>query len=204
MSVTKLTAAKLGEIVTNFLLNDWDAYIMNTSSTGGYVGTDWALLGYTGAEKTANVINEKYIREDKIPRVATYIKTIRKGFELASDLSNDNEEVRAIVNQGTRSEVTSANTGTRIAHGTDEAPIEYRAIRFVAERDDGVKHIIDIPKCEISQNGEQTLGGESEVVMPLMFRAVYNPSVDATANLYVENFLDDGISVTASVPDGYN
>lgn len=204
MPVTKLTAAKLGEIVTNFLLNDWDVYIMNTSSTGGYVGTDWAKLGYTGAEKTGNVINEKYIREDKIPRVATYIKTIRKGFEVASDLSNDNEEVRAMVNQGTRSAVSGTNTGVRIAHGTQEADIEYRAIRFVAERDDGVKHIIDIPKCQIEQNGEQTLGGESEVVMPLMFRAVYNPSANATANLYVENFLDDGISVTASVPDGYN
>ena len=63
MSVTKQT--NLGEITTNFLLNDFDVYLMNTSATGGYVATDWALLGFTSAEKSIERNNERFKREAK-------------------------------------------------------------------------------------------------------------------------------------------
>ena len=45
----------LGEITTNFLLNDFQVYVMNTTATGGYVSTDWALLGFTSTEKIPQV-----------------------------------------------------------------------------------------------------------------------------------------------------
>jgi hypothetical protein len=202
MAVTKFTDSKLGEITTNFLLNDFVVWIMNTSATGGYVGTDWAELGFTSAEKTINPISEKYTREDKIPRVPTYQKTIRKGLEIVSGLSNQNEEVLAVVKQGTLTDL-GTNTGTRIAHGTDESAIEYRAVRFSSTRDDGVIYSITIPKCEITINGEQTGGGESEMVNELMYKAIYNPATNATADLYYENYWESGISVTADVPPAY-
>jgi hypothetical protein len=200
--VTKFTAAKLGEITTNFLLDDFDVYLMNTSATGGYVGTDWTKIGYTSAEKTLNFINEKYNREDKIPRVNTYTKTIRKGLEITSGLSNQNEEVIAMIMQGTRSDL-GTNTGTRIAHGISEAAIQYRAIRFASTRDDGVIYSLTIPKCELMLAGEQTLGGESETVKEILYKAVHNPSADATASLFYENYWESGISVTADVPPAY-
>lgn len=200
MAVTKFTDAKLGEITTNFLLNDFDVYIQNTSATGGYLSTDWALLGYTSAEKTINPISEKYTREDKIPRVPTYQKTIRKGLEIVSGLSNQNEEVLAVVKQGT---ISTNGTGSRIAHGTDEPAIEYRAVRFAAVRDDSVTYTITIPKCEVTINGEQTGGGESEMVNELMYKAIYNPNVAGTVSLYYEDYLTAGVSATADVPPAY-
>ena len=204
MSVTLLTG--LGEVVTNFLLNDFSVYVMNTSATGNYSGDDWALLGYTSAEKTINPINEKYVREDKIPRVPTYTKTIRVGLEVGCDLSNQNPDIEALIKQGTKSAVTGTNTGTRIAYGTDQAPVEYRAVRFVAKLDDGKNYSLTIPKCEISQSGEKTGGGETETVTPLMFKAYYNAQagISATANLYYENYFNSGVSPTAEVPSGYN
>ena len=63
MSVTKLTG--LGEVTTNFLLNDFDVFIQNTSSTGGYLSTDWALIGFTGAEKSVDRGIERFTREAK-------------------------------------------------------------------------------------------------------------------------------------------
>jgi hypothetical protein len=200
MPVTKID--NTGEITTNFLLDDFTVYLMNTSSTGGYAGTDWVKIGFTSAEKTINVINEKYVREDKIPRIPTYTKTIRKGLEITSGLSNQNEDLLAMVTQGTKTDLGSS-TGTRIAHGTSEADIEYRAIRFSSVRDDGVTYNITIPKCELTLSGEQTVGGESEVVKEILYKAIYNPSASNTANLYYENYWESAISVTADVPPGY-
>jgi hypothetical protein len=201
MAVKKFTSAKLGEINTNFLLNDFKVFVMNTSSTGSYVGTDWALLGFTSAEKTMNLITEKYNREDKIPRVVTYSKTIRKGLEITSGLSNQNEEVLAVVMQGT--EIDLGATGTKISHGTEEPALQYRAIRFVGDRDDGVQYSITIPKCEMTMAGEKTLGGESEVVTEILYKAIFNPSANATANLFYENYWASNISATADVPPAY-
>ena len=198
MAVTKLT--NLGEIITNFLLNDFDMYLMNTSATGGYVSSDWALVGFTSAEKTITPIDEKYIREDKIPRIPTYRKTIRAGLEISCDISNQNETFEAMVSKGV---ISTNSTGTRIAHGTDQASEEYRAVRFVAKRDDDINYAITIPKCSISINGEKTYGGEEEVKTPLLLTAVYNSQADATANLYYENYWNTGVSVTADVPPGY-
>ena len=196
MSVTKLTG--LGEVTSNYILNDFDFYIMNTSATGGYASTDWALVGYTSPEKTVNPIREVYTREDKIPRVPTYQKTIRAGLELKFGLSNQNAVFESIVSRGSISA-----TNTRIAHGTDEASTEYRAVRLVTKRDDGTYYAITVPKCEISIDGEKTYGGESEVVTPLMLKAFYNPSLDATANLWYENYWASSISPTADVPGAY-
>lgn len=200
MPVTKL--GTIGEITTNFLLDDFTVYIMNTSATGGYAGTDWEKIGFTSAEKTINVINEKYTREDKIPRIPTYTKTIRKGLEITSGLSNQSENILAFITQGTKTSLGS--TGTRIAHGTSEADIEYRAIRFSSVRDDNVTYNITIPKCELSLSGEQTVGGESEVVKEILYKAIYNPSASNTANLYYENYWATSVSVTADVPPGYS
>jgi hypothetical protein len=66
MAVTKITST-LGEITTNFLMDDFDVYLMNTSATGGYVSTDYALMGYTGLEKNLTRINERYRKEAKFP-----------------------------------------------------------------------------------------------------------------------------------------
>jgi len=202
MAVTKLSG--LGQLTSNFLLNDYQLYIMNTSATGGYSSAEWELLGYTSAEKSMNPINEKYTREDLIPRVPTYTKTIRVGLEITADISNQLPGFEAVIKQGTKSTETGTNTGTRIAYGTDQTAVEYRAIRFVAERDDSVNYTLTIPKCEITQNGEKTWGGEEEVKTPLMFKSFYNPSADATASLYYENYLTAGVSVTGDVPSGYN
>jgi len=197
MSVTKFTG--LGEINTNFILNDFDCYVMNTSATGGYTSTDWALLGFTSPEKTVNPIREVYTREDKIPRVNTYEKTIRVGLEIKCALSNQNSSLEAIFTRG-----TSSNTGARIAHGTKEANTQYRAVRFVTQRDDGYYYAITIPKCAISVDGEKTYGGESEVVTPLLFKAFYNPSASSTANLWYENYWASSVSPTADTAIGYN
>lgn len=201
MSVTKLTG--LGEVTSSFLLNDWDVYMMNTSATGSYSGTDWTKIGFTSPEKTLNPINEKYTREDKIPRIPTYTKTIRVGLEMTFGLSNQNIDIEAMIKQGTKTDL-GTGTGTRVAYGTNQAAQEYRAIRFVAQRDDKSYHAITIPKAELTQNGEKTLGGESEVVTPLMVKAYYNPSANATANLYYENMWTSAISPTADVPSGYS
>lgn len=199
MSLTKL--ASTGEITTNFLLNDVLCYIMNTSGTGGYTSADWKLLGYTSAEKTINPINEKYVREDKIPRVATYIKTIRKGLEIKCSLSNQSAELDAIIMQGTVSSLGA--TGTEVSFGTDEPALEYRAIRFVATLDNSTKWSLTIPKCQMQQDGEKTFGGESETVTPLLFKAVYNPNATADENLYYIQYLASTVSATADVPPGY-
>lgn len=200
MSVTKLTT--LGEITTNFLLNDVTVYIMNTSATGSYVSTDWAVLGYTSAEKKINPVNELYTREDKIPRIPTYQKTIKKGLEVKCELSNQNASIEALLKQGTT--ISLGATGTKISYGTDEGTKEYRAVRFAATLDNGTKWTLTIPKCSITQDGEKTVGGEKETVTPLLFAAMYNPSANATGNLYYEEYLASGVSATATVPRGYN
>ena len=201
MAVTKISST-LGEITSNFILNDFDVYLMNTSATGGYDTADWALLGFTSPEKSMNRITERYRKESKIPRVEVYTKTIRKGLELTFELSNFNADLIAVIAQGTKSSL-GASTGTRIAHGTEEPTLEYRTIRFVTTRDDGEHYAIDIPKCEIKIEGEQTFGGETETVLPMMAKAVYNPNVAATASLYIETFIDSGLNSTALAPPGY-
>jgi hypothetical protein len=200
MAVTKISSA-LGEITTNFLLNDFDVFLMNTSATASYVSTDWDLLGFTSAEKTVNRINEKYRKEAKIPRVQVYSKTIRKSLEVNFDLSNFNEDLLAAFGQGTKSSLGAA-TGTRTAHGTNEPSLEYRALRFSTTRDDGKTYNITIPKAEI-EIGEQTFGGETETVIPLSVKAVFNPAANATASLYTEEMLVSGVNATATVPVGY-
>ena len=200
MAVTKIDAG-LGEITTNFLMSDFDVYLMNTSATGGYISTEYELMGFTGLEKTITPINEKYRKEAKFPRVEVFSKTLRKGLNMVFDLSNYNEELMAVFKQGTLSSLGAA-TGTRIAYGTSEPTLEYRTIRLAAVREDGKHYIIDIPKCEISI-GESTVGGETESVLPLTLTAIYNSSVDATASLYVEQFLESSLNATAIVAEGY-
>jgi hypothetical protein len=200
MAVTKITST-LGEITTNFILNDFDVYLMNTSATGGYVSTDWALLGFTGLEKNMTRTNEKYRKEGKIPRVQQYVKTIRKGLTMTFDLSNYNEDLIALFTQGTKTDLGA--TGTQIDHGTSEAALEYRTIRLASTRDDGKHYCIDIPKAELSIEGETTFGGESESVIPLSVSAVYNPNTAATKNLYSEMILTAGLNPTAVAPVGY-
>jgi hypothetical protein len=176
---------------------------MNTSATGNYSASDWKKLGYTGAEKSINPINEKYTREDKIPRVPTYIKTIRKGLEIKTTLSNQSAELDAILMQGTISSLGA--TGTQVDFGISEPAMEYRAIRFTADLDNGTHMCITIPKCQVVQDGEKKMGGESETVTPLMFKAIYNPhaGVADTENLYYIQYLASGISVTADIPHGF-
>lgn len=193
MAVTKITST-LGEITTNFLLNDFDVYLMNTSATGGYVSTDWAIMGYTEPEKTVTPVNEKFTKEAKIPRVPIYQKTIRAGLEVQFSLCNINEDLMAVFSQGTKSSLGA--TGTRIAHGTSQASVEYRYLRFATTRDDGKQYIIDIPKAEVTI-GESTFGGEENVNIPMTARAFYNPTASATANLYVELMLTAGLNATA-------
>jgi hypothetical protein len=206
LAVTNISG--LGEVTTNFILNDWvilndwDLYLMNTSGTTSYVSTDWEKMGWTSQEKSVNVINEKYVREDKIPRQPTFSTTIRIGFEIESDIANFNENLIAVINQGTKSSLGSG-TGTRTAYGATQAATEYRAIRLVSTRSDGKHHSYTIPKCEISQNGPITAGGEEEAKIPLMFKAFFNPAESATASLYYENTWESGVSVTADVPSGY-
>jgi len=200
MAVSKLS--NLGEITSNFLLNDFTVYIMNTSATGGYASTDWEIIGYTSPEKGFTPINEKYTREDKIPRVPTYTKTIRIGAEFTFGLSNQNPHVEAILKQATKIDLGS--TGTQLSYGTDQATQEYRAIRFVAQLDSKEYYAITVPKAELMQDGEKTLGGESEVVTPIKVKAYYNPSANATGNLYYESYWASNISPTADVPPGYS
>jgi len=201
MAVTKLTTT--GERITDFLLNDWTCSIMNSSATGGYVTTDWAILGYTSAEKNVTRTNEAYRKEAKIPRVQIYSKTIRKGLVITSDISHFDPELLSIFAQGT---ITSlgAGTGERVNCGTDEPALQYRAIMFSSTRDDGKKYNIVIPKCEVRQTGEQVLGGEEEAKFPLEFSAVYNPSATADRNLWYEELLESTVNATAFVPPGYN
>lgn len=200
MAVTKLQS--LGEITSNFILNDFDVYLMNTSATGNYVSTDWAKMGYTSPEKTVNPIIEKYTREDKIPRVATYDKIIRFGLEIGGDISNQNADFEGMINQGHYTDL-GASTGNKVTYGTDTAPVEYRAVRFSTKKDDGSTYAITIPKCLITQSGEKIFGGEKEVTTPLMFKAFYNPSANATGNLFYTNEWPSSISATADVPVGY-
>jgi hypothetical protein len=201
LALTKFTST--GEITTNFLLNDVKVWLMNTSATGGYTSTDWALLGFTSSEKTINPINEKYEREDKIPRVTTYVKTIRKGLEVKCGLSNQSAQLDSVINQGTFVNL-GTTLGARVDSGTSEPEMQYRAVRFSADLDDGTIWTLTIPKCEIRQDGEKTIGGESETVTPLMFKAIYNPRAPSeTRNLYYINYLPSGQSATADTAFGY-
>lgn len=200
MAVTKIS--NLGEITTNFLLNDFTVYLMNTSATGGYVSTDFEILGFTGAEKTLNRNNEKFRRETKIPRVEIFTKTIRKNLEVTFDLYNFNEDLIKLMTQGTKVDLGTA-TGTQISHGTVESTLEYRTIRLATTLEDSRKYIIDIPKSEISFSGEQTVGGEENVGLNTSIRAVYNPNTNGTGNLYQELFLASTFNATAQPPVGY-
>jgi hypothetical protein len=190
----------LGEITSNFLLNDFNVYIMNTTATGGYATTDWELLGFTSAEKNINRVQEKYEKEGKIPRVIQYTKTIRKGLELTYDLSNFNTGFAAELQQATH---TTNGTVSRLASGTTEATKVYRAMLFTADLDDGTHYNIVIPKCDNQMNGEQTIGGEEETVWPILSKAVYNPAANATANLYYEEWLSSSVNATATTPSGF-
>ena len=194
MSVTKLTG--LGESTNKFYLNDFDFYIMNTSATGGYTSSDWALVGFTSPEKTLDRGIEKFVREAKIPRVPVYKKTIRKKFVVNFSLDQFNKDLVALATNATR-------TGNRLAHGTEEPSTEYRAIRFGSTLEDGTVWTITIPKAEISLSGEQTVGGEENSQIPLVVEAIYNPSANGTASLYYELYQTAGISATANVPPAY-
>ena len=194
MAVIKLTG--LGESTNKFYLNDFDFYIMNTSATGGYASKDWALVGFTSAEKTLDRGIEKFTREAKIPRVPVYKKTIRKSLKVNFGLDQWDKQIVAIMANATLN-------GNRIAHGTDEPSTEYRAVRFASTLEDGTVYSITIPKAELSFNGEQTVGGEENSVMPVMVEAIYNPSADGTASLYYELYQTAGVSATSDVPPGY-
>lgn len=200
MAVTKLTG--LGELTTNFLLNDFDVYIQNTSSTGGYASTDWALIGHTGAEKSVDRGIEKFTREAKIPRVPIYKKTIRKSLKVGFTLDNWNADIVPLFTQATK--ITVNGTTTKLSHGTDESAVEYRAIRFSTTLDNGQVYSLTIPKAELSQDGEQSVGGEENAVFPLVAEAVYNPSANNTGSLYYELYQSSGENATADVPPGYN
>lgn len=194
MAVTKLTG--LSESVDKFYLNDFDVYIVNTAATGGYASSDWALMGFTSSEKTLDRGIEKFEREAKIPRVTVYKKTIRKKFAVSFTLDQFNKDLVAIATNATQN-------GNRLAHGTEEPSVQYRAVRFGSTLEDGTVWSITVPKAEISINGEQTVGGEENSQVPLMVTAIYNPSADGTASLYYELYQTAGISITADVPPGY-
>jgi len=191
----------LGEITSNFLLNDFNVYVMNTTATGGYKSTEWALLGFTDVEKNVNRVQEKYEKEGKIPRVIQYTKTIRKGLELGFALSNFNTGYAAELQQGTK--LSLGGTGTRVQSGTQEATKVYRAYLFTADLDDGSSYNIVIPKTDAQLNGEQTIGGEEETRWPILAKAVYNPSTSATKNLYFEDWLASGVNATSIIPPGF-
>lgn len=191
----------LGEITSNFLLNDFQVYVMNTTATGGYSTTDWTLLGFTSVEKNINRVQEKYEKEGRIPRVVQYTKTIRKGLELTYDLSNFNTGFAAELQQATK--ISLGATGTKISSGTEEATKVYRAMLFTADLDDGSHYNIVIPKCDNQLNGEQTVGGEEESRWPILSKAVYNPATNATGNLYYEEWLASGVNATATTPPGF-
>jgi len=191
----------LGEITSNFLLNDFNVYVMNTSATGGYDSGDWELLGFTSAEKNVNRVQEKYEKEGKIPRVVQYTKTIRKGLELSYELSNFNTSFAAEIQQATL--VSLGGTGTQLDSGTQEATKVYRAYLLTSDLDDGTHYNIVIPKSDTQLAGEQTVGGETETVWPLVTKAVYNPAATATKNLYYEQWLDSSVSATAVIPPGF-
>jgi len=150
----------LGEVTSNFLLNDFNVYVMNTSATGGYATTDWELLGFTSPEKNINRINERYEREGKIPRVIQYTKVIRRGLELTYDLSNFNTAFAGELQQATK--IDLGGTGTQLSNGTTETTKVYRAMLFTADLDDGTHYSLVIPKADNQLNGEQTIGGEEE------------------------------------------
>jgi len=197
---TKLTT--VGEITTNFLLNDFTMYIMNTSATGGYVSTDWAVLGYTDPEKNITRNNEKYTKEAKIPRVPVWRKTIRKGMEITTALSNFDPEITSVIAQGTV--VDLGSTGTRVQYGTDEPTTEYRAVMFSGDLENGTHYNLVIPKAEIAQDGDQTIGGEEEARFPLRVIATYNPSATASKNIYYEDYIAAGVNATALTPIGFS
>ena len=200
MSVTKF--ASTGEITTNFLLNDVAVWLMNTTGTGSYTSTQWKMLGFTSAEKSINPITEKYERMDKIPRVLTYSKTIKKGLEVKCTLSNQSAELDAVIMQGVFS--TLGATGVEVGFGVNEPALEYRAVRFAATLDDGKTWTLTIPKCEMRQDGEKSIGGESETVTPLIFKATYNSKEVANdRDLYYVQYLTSGVSATADIPPGY-
>jgi hypothetical protein len=194
MAVTKLTG--LGENVDKFYLNDFDFYLMNTSATGGYSSSDWALVGFTSPEKTLDRGIEKFEREAKIPRVVVYKKTIRKKFMVNFTMDQFDKEMVAIATNATRN-------GNRLAHGTEEPSVQYRAVRFGSTLEDGTVWSITVPKAEITINGEQTVGGEENSQVPLTVTAIYNPAADGTASLYYELYQTAGVSITADVPPAY-
>jgi len=198
---TKLTG--IGEITTNFILSDWTCYIQNTSSTGGYVTSDWAILGYTDAEKNITRNNEKYEKEGKIPRVKIWTKTIRKGMEITAGLSNFNEKFESIIIQGVWEDLGSG-TGQQIKVGTTESTLEHRTVMFSADMENGKTYNIIIPKCIIRQDGDQTGGGEEETRWPLRFVATYNPAAAANQNLYYDVYLTAGLNATAITPIGFS
>jgi hypothetical protein len=191
----------LGEITSNFLLNDFNVYVMNTSATGGYVSTDWELLGFTGLEKNVERVQEQYEKEGKIPRVIQYRKTIRKQLNLTYDLSNFNTGFAAEIQQATK--ISLGGTGTQLSHGTTEATKVYRAYLFTADLDDGSHYNLVIPKADTTVNGEQTIGGEEETIWPLITKAVYNPATNATGNLFYEEWLSSSVNATSSIPAGF-
>ncbi len=191
----------LGEITTNFLLNDFSVYVMNTTATGGYVSTEWELLGFTSAEKTINRNNEKYEKEGKIPRVLQYTKTIRKNLEVSFDLSNYNTTYIAELTQATKIDLGA--TGTKLSHGTTESAKIYRAYLFTADLDDGQHYNLVIDKGDAVQSGEQTLGGETETVFPLTIKATYNAAANATANLYSEYLITSSQNATSVLPAAF-
>jgi hypothetical protein len=174
---------------------------MNTSATGGYVSTDFELMGFTGNEKTISRIGETYEKEAKFPRVVVFEKTLRKGMNVVFDLSNYNEDLIPVFTQGTKIDL-GTGTGTQISHGTSEPVKEYRTIRFAAQLEDNTHYIIDLPKCSVTI-GESTIGGESESVLPLTVKAVYNANTNATGSLYIEKFLASTLNATALPPPGF-
>jgi arabinogalactan endo-1,4-beta-galactosidase len=73
----------------------------------------------------------------------------------------------------------------------------------VSTLDDGTQYAITIPKTDFTINGEQTVGGESETIIPVMLKAIYNPRGTGTKNLYYENFWATSVSATADVPPAF-
>lgn len=200
MAVTKITST-LGEITTNFLLSDFEVYIQNTSSTGNYQSTDYALLGFTGLEKSITRNNEVYKKEKGIPRVPAFEKTIRSGMSITTDLSNYNPDLIAIFDQASTASLGA--TGSVVSHGTSQAVKEYRAVLFTGTKEDNSHYGILIPKCGITISGDTTVGGEEESKIPLTFEAIYNPAANGTGNLYQELFLASTVNATSVVPVGY-
>ena len=192
-------------------LNCWKAkiiFIIMLIGSQTIMGGSETIIRYPikqgkGIVQTTNSIEAvKTVASKKLPRVPIFKKTIRKSLKVGFTLDNWNKDLIPLFTQATK--ITVNSTTTKLSSGTDEAATEYRALRFATTLEDGSIYSLTIPKAELSQDGEQSIGGEENAVFPLSAEAIYNPSANATGSLYYELYESAGVSATADTPPGYN